>query len=119
MAERHNAAMPGNGEPLPYREVTNEEYAALAARQFTVEEPKPGTLILRGPCPRCHAVIDIPVVGGIFRTSRLLGGNLRARQQADYVEPMMCTCEESHLGRPNDVVGCGAYWTLTLSRQDR
>lgn len=119
MAEHHDTAVPEYGEPLPYREVTDEEYAAFAASQFTVEEPRPGTLILRGQCPRCHAVIDIPVVSGIFRTSSLPGRKLWHRQQADHVEPMMCTCEESHPGRPDDVVGCGAYWTLTLSRQDR
>jgi len=120
MADHHNAARPGNPDPLPYREVTDEEYAVIAASQFTVEEPRSGTLILRGPCPRCHTIIDIPVVSGVFRTSRLLGGKLRHRQQAvaDHVEPMMCTCEEGHPGRPDDVVGCGAYWTLTLSRQD-
>jgi hypothetical protein len=65
--------------------------------------------------------VDIPLVQGVFsRAPRLLGGRLAVRREtADKsVEPMMCTCAENHPGRPEDVVGCGAYWTLTLSRGD-
>ncbi|QGN48116.1 hypothetical protein GKC29_15565 [Micromonospora sp. WMMC415] len=120
MTDHDDSAPPPDGEPLPYREVTDEKYAESAARTFTVDEPDPGTLVLRGPCPRCHALIDIAVVDGVFRTSRLLGAGpwRRGRSTADHEEPMLCTCQESHPGRPDDAVGCGAYWTLVLSRQD-
>jgi hypothetical protein len=119
MTERHDTANP-DGEPLPYREMTDESYAESAARDFTVEEPKRGILILRGPCPRCRAIIDIPVVDGIFFRASLRDARMwhRRRSGADHEEPMLCTCEERHPGRPDDAVGCGAYWTLVLSRED-
>jgi hypothetical protein len=109
------------GELLPYHETTDETYAQLAARSFTLEEPKAGTLILRGPCPRCHSIIDIPVVTSIFRSSRGIGG-WRARQSSskvarDHIEPMMCTCEDEHPNRPEGRYGCGAYWTLVISAE--
>lgn len=106
-------------EPLPYAEITENTYAQSAAENFVVMEPAPGTLVLRGPCPRCAATIDIPVVSSIFRTSRSLGGwrwNRAAKTtESNHVEPMMCTCEDDHPNRPEGRSGCGAYWTLTIS----
>jgi hypothetical protein len=29
-------------------------------------------------------------------------------------EPVICTCEEPHDGRPEGQVGCGAYWNFIL-----
>ncbi|MEU5869063.1 MULTISPECIES: hypothetical protein [unclassified Nonomuraea] len=112
---------PEDGEPLPYKEVTDEAYARLAAGSFTVEEPRPGTLILRGPCPRCRAPIEIPLVSGIVRSPRAVGERLRRRPrpQQETVEPMMCTCEDDHPNRPEGRYGCGAYWTLTVSAGPR
>lgn len=105
--------------PLPYREITNLTYAEDAAESFTVTELARGTLVLRGPCPRCHALIDIPVVSSIFRSSRSVSSRLRSRApkttEAVHEEPMMCTCEDEHPNRPNGRSGCGAYWTLTIS----
>jgi len=46
--------------PLPYREITEDAYATAAARDFTVTVLATGMLVLRGPCPRCRSVIDIP-----------------------------------------------------------
>lgn len=109
-------------EPLPYREVTDDAYATAAARDFTITELTPGTLVLRGPCPRCRSVIDIPLVHQVVRSSRF-GVNpnpstQRAGAQSEYVEPMMCTCEDAHPDRPDGLYGCGAYWTLTIARQE-
>lgn len=120
MVEHDDAAAPQDGQPQPYREMTDEQYADWVARHFTVEEVQPGTLVLRGPCPRCHAIIDIPVVNDIFQASRRRGGRLwrRAPSTVDHEEPMLCTCEEPHPGRPDKADGCGAYWTVMLSRQD-
>ena len=59
---------PGQDAPLPYTEITDETYAESAANDFTVTELARGTLVLRGPCPRCHAFIEIPVVSSIFRS---------------------------------------------------
>jgi hypothetical protein len=105
------------GEPLPYLEITNEDYGRLAARDFTVEEVRSGTLILRGPCPRCQAPLEVPVVSTIVR-HRSFGGSVWRRVDpvpaADQVEPMMCTCEDEHPNRPDGRYGCGAYWTVTI-----
>jgi hypothetical protein len=104
-------------QPLPYEEITNETFATLAAANFSVEELVPGTLVLRGPCPRCSTLIDIPVVSSVFRAARVAGELPRQRISAtsdDHVEPMICTCEEAHPHRPDDRVGCGAYWNLII-----
>ncbi|MET8197967.1 hypothetical protein [Micromonospora taraxaci] len=110
-----------NGEALPYQEVTDRSYAAFAAENFTVEEPEPGTLVLRGPCPRCRSIIDIPLVHAIVRSSRFLGtARAKTQHQADeaYVEPVICTCEDTHATRPDGRYGCGAYWTMIVHRQE-
>ena len=119
MTENHAMEGPA-AQPLPYREVTDETYARLAAEKFTVEELRPGTLVLRGPCPRCNAIIEVPVVSSIFRSSRLPGSRrLHSNSAATgRVEPMMCTCADEHPNRPHGAYGCGAYWTLLLSGQD-
>jgi hypothetical protein len=110
--------LPDEDRPLPYKEITDQTYAVQAAQSFTVSEPARGTLILRGPCPRCCAVIDIPVISNIFRLSGLVSGLLPARGQSaevNHTEPMMCTCIEDHPGRPAERDGCGAYWNLSIS----
>jgi hypothetical protein len=121
MTDDH-ATEPAQAEPLPYREITDETYAHLAAENFTVEEPKPGTLVLRGPCPRCNAIIGVPVVTSIFRSTRLFGGGTRRPRQTtaptSHIEPMMCTCDDEHPNRPEGGYGCGAFWTLVMSKQD-
>jgi hypothetical protein len=104
---------------LPYAEITDDAYSEAAAQSFAVIESSPGILILRGPCPRCATVIDIPVVSNIFRAWRPAGGRGRSRTsktaELGYVEPMVCTCEHEHPDRPEGLSGCGAYWTLTIS----
>ena len=110
---------PGHPTPLPYKEMSDDTYAESAVKDFTVTEPARGTLVLRGPCPRCHAFIEIPLVSSIFRSSRSVGGWPRARApkaaEAGHKEPMMCTCEDDHPNRPAGRSGCGAYWTLIIS----
>jgi len=118
-----NASSPG--EPLPYRETTDDSYTELAVQSFTVEELESGILVLRGPCPRCRAQIEVPVVTSIFEGLRAKGHPLLRRPKAprDYrgtpegngiIEPMMCTCEDEHPNRPRGRKGCGAYWTLRV-----
>lgn len=123
MTDRDEERAPRQEPELEYRETTRPEYAEWVAEQFTIEEPEPGTQIVRGPCPRCRTVIDIPVVSAVFRlvvddalgATRAVWGRKRASAPNPQVEPMMCTCEDPHLGRPQDYVGCGAYWNLTIS----
>jgi hypothetical protein len=103
---------------LPYVETTDEAYADFTAQNFTVEKVEPGTIILRGPCPRCHAMIDIPVVDLVFRSTREIlfwRRHTRSPEPRARVEPMMCTCEDEHPNRPDGLYGCGAYWTVTIS----
>lgn len=102
-------------EPLPYDEVTDTEYAEKAAAEFTIDTAGYGTLLLRGPCPRCRAVIEVPVVDRVLRDSRSITLPWTGRRrQEDHVEPMICLCVDSHPGRPDGRIGCGAYWTLLI-----
>ena len=121
MSVDDDPAHPEHAESLQYQETTKDEYATFAAQHFAVEEPKPGTLVLRGPCPRCHTVIDVPIVSKYY-SSRQFGIGLRRHRPdtavTEHLEPMMCTCEDEHPNRPQGLVGCGAYWNLIMSRQE-
>lgn len=112
------SAPPPGGEPVPYRETTDDTYAELAAQTFTAEEPKPGVLALHGPCPRCGAIMDWSVITDIFEGMRSLGHPLRlsppTQRDAEHVEPIMCACDDDHPRRPEGRVGCGAYWTFLV-----
>lgn len=114
-----SAASPGQHAPVRYAETTDDKYSEDAAQMFEPIQVAKGTLILRGPCPRCRAVIEIPVVNSIFRSSRMLSGRLRGPKagssQAAYIEPMLCNCQYEHRDRPDGRSGCGAYWTLTIT----
>jgi hypothetical protein len=112
-----------NGELLPYSEITDSTYANLAAQNFALDELEPGILILRGNCPRCGALIEVPAVSGIFQGLRSITDIFRRRPTtspgAAHLEPMICVCEEEHPNRPKGRVGCGAYWTLILQVSPR
>lgn len=106
---------------LPYQEVTDDSYAEKAAATFTIEEPRPGLRVLRGNCPRCGALIDVPVMPTVFDGMRSLRrqrngavGQAAAAAQ-DIVEPMLCTCDDDHPRRPEGRKGCGAYWNFVIS----
>lgn len=119
-----NSSTPASvqGAALPYVEITEDAFAEKAAETFAVAELARGMLILRGPCPRCQAQIDIPVVTTLFRSPHSFVGLFsrkgpKAAGEDDLEpEPMLCTCDDDHPGRPADRVGCGAYWTLTISK---
>lgn len=110
----------GQDPPLPYKEITEDTYAETAANELTVTELARGTLVASGPCPRCRDFIEITLVNKIFRYWRSGGGSPRAAapnvREAGHEEPMMCTCQDDHPGRPEGRPGCGAYWALTISR---
>lgn len=102
---------------LPYRELSENDYAERAARTFMPSTPAPGMLLLTGPCPRCAATIDIAVVEGVYKTFRL---RRRAAAgpppaPAERIEPVVCTCTEEHTGRPANRTGCGAFWLLKIT----
>lgn len=94
---------------LPYHETTATDYAAAAATTFVIEDHGAGLQILRGPCPRCAATIDIAIVRQVVK-----GGGPALNVDDPIIEPAMCTCEETHDGRPEGRVGCGAYWNFAL-----
>jgi hypothetical protein len=110
-----------NHQLLPYVETTEDVYSEEAAKSFSVIELRHGTLLLRGPCPRCHAMIEVPIVSTIFKSPRSLLDKLRPRSPnavttgKGHIEPMMCVCADEHPGRPEGRAGCGAYWTLTIT----
>jgi hypothetical protein len=98
--------------PLRYQEMTDAQYATTAAGQFEVEEYGVGVLTLRGPCPRCGAMIEIPLVNRVVKgVSQAAAASPREVSEG---EPVICTCEEPHEGRPEGRVGCGAYWNFIL-----
>jgi hypothetical protein len=92
---------------VPYQERTEPAYAETAVTTFEIEDYGAGVQILRGLCPRCAAAIEIPVVSHVVKS---VGP---AADRPPY-ETVMCMCEESHDGRPEGRVGCGAYWNLEL-----
>src|SRR5258708_11622725 len=91
---------------LPYQEITDDSYARKAAPTFRIEQPRTGVRVLRGQCPRCDAIIDIPVMLTVFEGNRwsITGlfhrGDSKTRD-ADPVEPVLCTCDvHDHPRRP-------------------
>ncbi len=103
---------PGQPAPLPYQEITDAQYAITAAKEFEVAEYGADVLTLRGPCPRCGVMIEVPIVGQVVR--RVNPAADASQPEASEGEPVLCTCEEHHEGRPEGRVGCGAYWTFIL-----
>jgi hypothetical protein len=105
---------------LPYQEITDDSYAREAAPTFRLEEPRPGVRVLRGQCPRCDAIIDIPVMPTVFDGNRWSITGLFHRDdsktgEADPVEHVLCTCDaHDHPGRPEGRKGCGAYWNFVI-----
>ena len=105
---------------LPYEEITDDKYALEAAPTFSIEESRPGMRVLRGKCPRCYAIIDIPVMATVFEGNRwsltdLRRPGSRKTGHADPVEPVLCTCEvHDHPGRPEGRKGCGAHWNFVI-----
>ncbi|MFE6871559.1 hypothetical protein ACFVFS_34040 [Kitasatospora sp. NPDC057692] len=97
--------------------MTEPAYAEEAARTFTVEEYPEG-LLLRGPCPRCGTHIQIELFEAVFSRGPTPGGSPTGTHadgpEAGSVEPVICTCEEPHPGRPADDIGCGAFWVFLI-----
>jgi hypothetical protein len=101
-------------EPLPYEEITDEEYAQRASvDNFVLEEPERGRPFLRGTCPRCGDPMIYPLPQGIILKGPSLR-RLRSRRADSGVWPVLCTCTRNHPGRPPDNEGCGAFWSLHI-----
>lgn len=111
-------------ESRPYSEVSDSGYAEYAADNFTLDMTQPGFTVLRGTCPRCEDFMVYPVLEDVYKTTRPNdgGGTSKTPGESDSsgrVEPMICTCEGEHPGRPAGAEGCGAYWSLRLTFEPR
>jgi hypothetical protein len=99
----------------PYEEVTDVAYGEHVATTFKVDSPQPRTLILNGTCPRCAHPMEFMITDQVVKRWRWPPAEptpAPAAEPAD--EPMMCTCEADHPHRPDDYVGCGAYWNIKV-----
>jgi hypothetical protein len=94
--------------PLPFEIVTDDAYASAFAATCTPHKTRRG-LLLTGTCPRCGDRMDFPVPTRVFQ-------NPLTAAPAAKTEPVMCTCKNTHSGRPADDEGCGAYWNIELSQ---
>ncbi|MFI2644448.1 hypothetical protein [Streptomyces sp. NPDC018610] len=99
---------------LDYLPVTDDSFATTAAGTFTAKVVSPGTTELTGPCPRCGAIIRIPVVSGVYKSFRLPRRRHAPPASQALLEPVICTCDDDHPGRPEGDVGCGAFWIFRL-----
>jgi hypothetical protein len=97
--------------PKRYDELTNNAFADEAARTFDVRDTT-GGVILVGHCPRCGDPMEFPWVDDSYRGAHSAG--VAALPAPRRVITMLCTCTCPHEGRPEDGVGCGAYWNLNI-----
>jgi hypothetical protein len=104
-----------NQDLAPYQEITDPDFAECAARDFEIAHLDDDILILRGPCPRCGAILEVPLVDRMFDGMRSIRKHGATSEPAQRVEPVSCTCEEQHPNRPDARSGCGAYWTFALT----
>jgi hypothetical protein len=106
-------------EPQPYRENTQDSYAQWAADTFAARNAEPGVLLLHGSCPQCQANIEVVIVTTIFAARHRIRDWLRSARQPkrdeDVRQPVLCTCQDDHPGRPDGRLGCGAYWTMIIA----
>ena len=105
--------MTDDAQLLPYQERTDDSYAEQAAK-FEVRTDDE-SVELTGPCPRCGHMMTYLITDFIAR--HWLRFAVREPDPAtESEEPMLCTCDGEHPGRPSEGFGCGAYWNLKVSR---
>ncbi|WP_261553770.1 hypothetical protein [Frankia tisae] len=101
---------PAAPRAVGYEEVTDPDFRAHAEATFHQDRPLRGGLLLRGHCPRCGHYMTY------YATNVVVRGLLPPRRTrppaptAGSDLTVICTCEESHAGRPESYHGCGAYW---------
>ncbi|KUN79275.1 hypothetical protein [Streptomyces griseoruber] len=96
-------------DPVPYEEGSSQGYSERAADRFELVRHARRYLVASGPCPRCNAHLEIPIV---TEAVRALGNGGPASGGTEV--PMYCECEGEHPGRPDGEEGCGAYWLLVV-----
>jgi hypothetical protein len=103
----------GHNPPLPYEEATSEAYAAFADDCDAVPTARGVRLI--GRCRRCGDDMSYDTVDRFYRGG-LPWRRSRGTDSAKTTLRMLCTCKVEHPGRPEDEEGCGAYWTVEITR---
>lgn len=99
----------------PYEEVTDVAYGEHVASTFEVQSPQPGSLVLTGACPRCQHPMEFLITNQVVKRWRPLRTRTAPVAEPETTdEPMMCTCAADHADRPDDYVGCGAYWNVKV-----
>ncbi|MBA2807791.1 hypothetical protein E0500_010305 [Streptomyces sp. KM273126] len=98
----------GTASSVPYRETTRADYAATYTAGLDLTQINEETVVLSGTCPRCGCACTYVHTRRMFRRPRRNSGN--------GVIPLYCTCATEHSGRPEEEVGCGAYWNVRLER---
>lgn len=96
-------------DPVPYTEENSEDYSSKAATHFELVTHAGRYLVASGPCPRCNAHLDIPLLKEAVR-----GFGNAGPAAAPTEIPMCCACDGDHPGRPDGGEGCGAYWLLGI-----
>ncbi|MEV4411817.1 hypothetical protein [Catellatospora sp. NPDC049609] len=122
-------AAPAHGQDnATYVEVSDDAFAVHVAGTFDADRAREGSLILRGTCPRCRHAMEYVITSGVIRswqqqpsaepTPTAASPAPSTAPSVDTgapVEQMCCTCDQEHIGRPADYLGCGAYWNLAIS----
>jgi hypothetical protein len=103
-------------ELLPYEVITDPRYSAAV---FRLASASLSVLVLRGTCPRCAVLIDIPVLDPVLGGNRTMSPGMPSSEDEDDAAPLLCTCREAHPGRPDEAIGCGAYWNAVLPLTDQ
>lgn len=112
-SEEPNSVDPARRDPIPYEEVTNSSYGERAAADFVAERIG-GDVVLSGNCPRCGGPMSAILPAAIVRRP-----SSPSRPIGEGYEVIGCTCGDLHPERPEDRVGCGAYWTVVVTEVDR
>lgn len=92
--------------PLPYEEVSTQDFAEAAASTWTFAyEPrrKPEVIIFEGKCPRCShpSTFHYPI--------RLVRGTPLVNSEVT----VFCRCREKH-DEDEAKKGCGCYWDFEV-----
>lgn len=102
------------GDEVRWREHSDDSYDDRAAESFNFKyEPaqEPERIVFHGPCPNCAHGFSFIWPLAVVRTAVATSTTATKLPVTLY-----CRCEHAHPGRPDDEVGCGAYWKLKVPR---
>lgn len=103
--------------PIAWAEISTKGWAD----SLSASEPRGGSIVLSGKCPRCEHLTTItlnpaspgnPGGGGIGALGRVL--QRAAEVPKSYGVVAICHCTTAHPGAPAGKDGCGAFGGLQL-----